>query len=190
MANIYGTDTFDFIASDGMYSSNTGTVTITINSVPDAPVGVADSYSLNQDTSISVPVLTNDYDVDSVVLSITGITSPAHGIATLSGATIYYVPNLGYSGPDSFTYLVQDDTSLTSTPTTVNMTVVFTNAAPTANTGSFSVNEDVILSGAVSGSDPEMSTLTYVLDSTTTNGSLTLSSTGGFRYTPNANYNG
>ncbi len=177
VADVFGTDTFDFIASDGMYSSNTGTVTITINSVPDNPVGVADAYTLNQDTSLSVPVLSNDNDVDSVVLTVTGITNPSHGSATISGSTIYYVPSLGYSGPDSFTYQVQDDTSLTSTPTTVNLTVTFTNAAPSANPGSFSVNEDITLSGAVTGSDPELSTLTYTLDSTTTNGSLILSST-------------
>lgn len=36
-ANIYGSDTFDFIANDGFLDSNTGTLTITINSVPDAP---------------------------------------------------------------------------------------------------------------------------------------------------------
>jgi VCBS repeat-containing protein len=70
------------------------------------------------------------------------------------------------------------------------MNVVFTNSPPIANSGSVSVNEDGTLNSMVTGSDPEMSTLTFTLDSTTTNGTLTLSSTGGYRYIPNLNYNG
>ncbi|GAB0174679.1 MAG: hypothetical protein HHAS10_05580 [Candidatus Altimarinota bacterium] len=189
-ANMNGVDSFDFIVNDGLFDSNTGTVSITINSVLDAPTGVDDSYSLNQDTSISAPVLLNDYDVDSTVFSITGITNPSHGVATLSGTTIYYVPNNGYFGSDSFTYQLEDDTNQVSSVVTVNMNVILTNATPTADSSSFSVNEDTLFSGAVSGSDLEMSTLTYILDSTTSNGTLTLSSTGGIRYTPNLNYNG
>lgn len=189
-ANMNGIDSFDFIISDGLYSSNTGTVSITINSVLDAPVWADDSYSLNQDTSISAPVILNDYDVDSTSFSITWITNPSHGVATLSGATIYYIPTNGYFGPDTFTYQLIDDTSQISNVVTVNMNVILTNAAPTANPSSFMVNEDAILTGSVTWTDPEMSTLTYILDSSTSNWSLTLSSTWGVRYIPNANFNG
>lgn len=189
-ANMFGTDTFDFMANDGSFDSNTGTVTITINSVLDAPIWVDDSYSVNQDTSISVPVMSNDSDVDSTVFSISWITAPSNGTASLSGTTIYYTPNTGYFGADSFTYFLEDDTNQISSAATVNMNVVFTNAAPTADSASRTMNEDATLTGSATGSDPELSTLTYFLDSTTTNGSLTFSSTGGYRYIPNANFNG
>jgi Bacterial Ig domain len=189
-ANVYGTDTFDFIANDGWFDSNTGTLSITINSVPDEPIWVDDAYSVNQDTSILMPVLTNDYDVDSLTLTITWITNPSNGVVMLSGTSIVYTPNTGYFWADSFTYLVEDELWLLSSAVTVNMNVVFTNAPPTANASSFSLNEDTNYSWAVSGSDPEMSTLTYVLDSTTSNGILSFTSTGWIWYVPTANFNG
>ncbi|MBP9811940.1 tandem-95 repeat protein [Candidatus Gracilibacteria bacterium] len=189
-ANIYGSDTFDFIANDGFLDSNTGTLNITINSVPDAPTGVDDSYSVNQDTLISMPVLSNDYDVDSLTFTITGVSSPSNGVAVLSGTNIEYTPGPGYFGADSFTYMLEDELGLLSPAVTVSMNVVFTNAPPTANPSSFSVNEDATYSGAVTGSDPELSTLTYILDSTTSNGVLSFTSTGGIGYVPTANFNG
>jgi hypothetical protein len=59
--------------------------------------------------------------------------------------------------------------------------------APTANSGSFTTNEDTILSGNVTAIDPENSTLTYIVDTPPTQGSLSLSATGAFTYTPNLN---
>ncbi len=74
--------------------------------------------------------------------------------------------------------MLEDELGLLSPAVTVSMNVVFTNAPPTANPSSFSVNEDATYSGAVTGSDPELSTLTYILDSTTSNGVLSFTSTG------------
>lgn len=65
-----------------------------------------------------------------------------------------------------------------------------TNLPPTANTGSFSVNEDDILLDLVTGADPELSTLTYIVDTLPTNGVLVLDGSGSFTYTPNGDYAG
>jgi uncharacterized protein YhjY with autotransporter beta-barrel domain len=68
-------------------------------------------------------------------------TQPTHGRAVASGMTISYVPDSGYSGPDSFTYTASNfDAS--SAPATVTITVTdptinVTPAGPlTANIGS------------------------------------------------------
>lgn len=46
---------------------------------------------------------------------------PAHGTATLSGSTIHYTPNAGYSGTDSLSYTVSNATGLSQA--TVSITV-------------------------------------------------------------------
>ena len=65
-ANYNGPDSFTYQANDGTANSNLATVTLTVSSVNDAPVAVADSYSTNEDTPLMVAapgLLANDSDV-------------------------------------------------------------------------------------------------------------------------------
>ena len=48
-ANYHGSDSFTFRANDGLAVSNLATATITVTSVNDAPVAVAESYSVAED---------------------------------------------------------------------------------------------------------------------------------------------
>ena len=66
-ANFNGGDSFTFKVNDGQVDSPVVTVSIDVTAVNDAPVATADSYSLDQDTTLSVAapgVLGNDSDVD------------------------------------------------------------------------------------------------------------------------------
>lgn len=108
----------------------------------------------------------------------------------MNGSNFDYTPNSGYVGSDSFTYRLEDDTSLLSSVVTVTLTVTSTNSAPTTSDMSVSVNEDSVLNSTLSGSDPDMDTLTYSINTFPTHGTLTISSTGAFRYISNANYYG
>lgn len=81
-----------------MASSAPATVTLTIDPVLDAPVTVADSYSLSQDTTFFVPVMMNDSDPDSNTLTLTGYTNPTNGVLVVSGTGFNYTPNTGYIG--------------------------------------------------------------------------------------------
>jgi VCBS repeat-containing protein len=66
-ANFFGSDSFSYYLSDGQASSNTVTVWLTVTEVNDAPIGVADSYTTNEDTGLwmsgSSGCLGNDNDV-------------------------------------------------------------------------------------------------------------------------------
>ena len=126
-ANLNGVDTFTYKANDGLLDSNVVTVTINVAAVNDAPVGVADSYSTNQNAPLVVPprgVLNNDTDGDGDALTATLVTGPAHGTLTLNAdGSFSYTPTTGYNGPDSFTYTAAD-AGLTSATTTVSLTVL------------------------------------------------------------------
>ncbi|TPW74127.1 tandem-95 repeat protein [Schumannella soli] len=60
-------------------------------------------------------------------------TNPTHGTVVVSGSTLKYTPNDGYSGADSFTYTATAD-GQTSAPATASVTITPSNAATSAST--------------------------------------------------------
>jgi VCBS repeat-containing protein len=133
-ANFNGSDSFTYTVSDGNGGTDTGTVKITVTPVNDAPTAVADSYSTNEDTTLSVDapgVLGNDSDADGDTLSAMLGSGPAHGTLSLNAnGSFSYTPAGNYNGPDSFTYKASDG-SLQSQEATVSITVASVNDAPT-----------------------------------------------------------
>jgi len=129
-ANFNGTDTFTYIANDGKANSNTTTVSITVNAINDPPVANNDSVTTQKNTAVTINVLANDTDVDGDALSVTNLTQPTNGTTTLNADnTVTYIPNLDFTGTDTFTYTANDGT-VDSNVATVSITV--NPAAPTA----------------------------------------------------------
>jgi len=196
-AGFVGTDSFTYKANDGQLDSNIATVTITVRLVNRPPVAVSDSYTTTEDTPLTVPapgVLVNDTDADGNPLTAILVAGPANGSVTLSpNGGFTYTPRANFFGSDSFTYKANDGQADSNTAT-VSITVTPGNDAPVAVNDSYSVNQDTTLTVAAPGvlandSDVDTAALTAVLVSTT-NGTLTLSASGGFTYTPNAGFVG
>src|SRR5262249_40583285 len=78
--NFTATDSFTYNASDGPLSSAPATVTLTVTPTDDAPVGVGDAYTTDEDTPLTVPaasgVLANDTDIDGDRLTVARIVVP------------------------------------------------------------------------------------------------------------------
>ncbi|CAH2031347.1 Ig-like domain-containing protein [Trichlorobacter ammonificans] len=193
-----GSDSFTYRVSDGSLTSSAATVSLTVIAVNQAPVAVADSYSTNQNTALTVAapgLLANDSDPEGSALTAQKVTNPSHGTLSLnSNGSFTYTPTTGYSGSDSFTYRVSDG-SLTSSAATVSLTVIAVNQAPVAVNDSYSTNQNTALTVAAPGllvndSDPEGSTLTAQLVSGPSYGTLSLNSNGSFTYTPTTGYSG
>ncbi len=78
-------------------------------SVNAAPTAEDDEATTDIDTTVTIDVLANDSDEDGDILSITAVTTPAHGTAVIVGsALIEYTPDAGFSGGDSFFYTIKD----------------------------------------------------------------------------------
>ncbi len=134
-------DSFQFIASDGLADSNTGTVLIDVARNFRAPVGLAQNVITNEDMAVEITLVADDpdgiLDVDFNgldVLSYQIVEAPAHGaLAPVSSdnatATLSYTPNPGYFGSDRFVFIANDGVD-DSEPATVDVEVVFTDDPP------------------------------------------------------------
>src|SRR5439155_21322032 len=115
--NYVGSDSFTYRANDGQVDSALATVTLTILATNIAPVAVNDSYSVNEDTTLTVPaagVLSNDTDADADTLTAVQVSSVAHGTLVLNAnGSFTYTPSANYNGPDSYTYRANDGLTYT-----------------------------------------------------------------------------
>ena len=174
--------------NDGTVDSNVATVSITVSAVNDAPVAVADSYSVLKNGTLNVAaagVLINDIDVDSPANTLTAIkdTDPTHGTLALnSDGSFTYTPTVGWSGNDSFSYHANDGTA-DSNIVTVSISVNDINEVPTdigLSNNSVAENQPIAtVVGTLSTVDPDTGdTFSYSLVSgigDTDNGSFTIS---------------
>jgi hypothetical protein len=164
-ADFHGTDSFEYEVSDGQLF-DTGLVTITIDPVNDAPVAVDDSYSIDEDTVLSVAmpgVLGNDSDVDLDSLSAELLSDVSHGTLSFNAdGSFSYAPELDFNGTDSFTYRVSDGLLSDTGLVTITIDPAGDNGAPVFTPlGPKSVAEGHELRFTVSATDPEAGTLTY-----------------------------
>src|SRR5205085_2085364 len=153
---------------------------------------MGDTTTTAEDTTVAIAVLTNDSDPEGDTLTVSGVSTPAHGSATANAdGTITYTPALNYNGADSFTYTISDGHGGTATGT-VDVTITAVNDAPVAVNDAFTTAEDTPLTGNVltNDTDVDSTTLTAAVVATTTHGTLTLAADGSFTYAPAANYNG
>jgi len=167
-------------------------------------------------SAVAQGLLANDYDPDyrrspngAIYPDATGadlipivtelVSTAAHGTLLFSpNGTFSYAPNDGYSGVDIFRYRVLDGTGRYSTPATVSIRV---NTPPVAIDDAYASNEDVILvvlpAQGLLANDVDIDGDALHVEFSGTpggcgpcHGRLSLQRDGGFRYTPNANFNG
>ena len=124
-ANFTGPDSFTYTVSDGTLT-DTGTVSVTVTNVNDAPDAVNDAATVNEDSGANpITVLANDTDPDPAdTRTITAVTQGANGAVAITGTGVSYTPNDNFAGTDTFTYTITDAAGLTDTAT---VTVTVTN---------------------------------------------------------------
>lgn len=191
--------TITFALTDGDGATTSFTRTVNVVPVNDAPVGVADSYTIGEDGVLTVGtatgVLANDSDVDGPTLIATLVTGPAHGTLILNAdGSFTYTPVANYNGPDSFTYNVGDGLGSTG-PITVTLDVTAVNDAPVAANDSYATNQNQALTISAASllandSDADGDPLSVISTSTPLHGTLVPGGNGTFAYTPNTNYYG
>lgn len=117
-----------FAWEDGVHGSEPWTV------VNQPPVAVADNIVTTRDTSVVVRPLANDSDPDTPALSLAFaiLAQPANGTLAIGTAGFQYTPAAGFTGVDSFDYVVFDEFTASSAITRFTITV---NAPPSTGGG-------------------------------------------------------
>ncbi|MBK1658540.1 Ig-like domain-containing protein [Paracraurococcus ruber] len=126
-----GRDSFGYRISDGFVISD-GTVLVdVVNRAPvagtDGPFDIRPGVPLSIDTGV---LLANDSDADRDPLRIFGVVFAENGTVDFDGTEFVYRSKPGYSGPDSFGYLVTDGTVEVEGRVLLNVV----NSAPVAGT--------------------------------------------------------
>ena len=108
--NTYGADSFTFQVADAYGLTLAAPVDVTVTVLPiNTPPSVS-SLTLELFESAQagpfMPVVVDPDEGDAFTLSI--VTQPTHGVASADAAGLYYTPDGGYTGPDSFTFRVTD----------------------------------------------------------------------------------
>jgi gliding motility-associated-like protein len=198
--NYVGFDTISYRVCDNALpvGCDSATVIITILPINDNPIAADDSISLPNDTSqVNVPVITNDGDPESGVLSISIGCPPANGSATINTNTlqIVYVPDPTYIGLDSLCYILCDDGAPSLCDTAwVYFNIYNGNEAPLAvnDVDSTLLQDTVLISILPNDSDPNGDSFSITaLSCLPANGTVTLDTLLGIlTYVPNVGYLG
>ena len=186
----YVIETFTYTANDGSGDSNTVTVTITVIGVNDAPVAVADNFTVNEGSTTNLNLAANDTDADDGLdlTSIAIVSGPTNGslVVNLNG-TVDYTHDGSETIADSFTYTIDDVAGVTSNTVTVSLTVTPQNDAPVAVADSFTVNEgsttNLNLAANDTDADDGLDLTSIAIVSGPTNGSLVVNLNGTVDYT-------
>ncbi|MFM1852732.1 MAG: hypothetical protein RL164_49 [Bacteroidota bacterium] len=206
--NFIGLATISYTINDntGATSNSAGIVEVNVTPVNDAPQATNDLATTQEDTPVTINVLTNDSDIEGLnPASVTILTQPSNGTVSINATTgaITFTPAANYFGSASFTYQVCDFGSpILCDDATVSITVTAVNDAPIAVNNSASTLEDTPVTLNITANDTDIdgtiNTATVDLDLSTTGIQTTLTTAeglwavnnGNLTFTPTANYNG
>lgn len=193
-SNYDGTvDAFVYRVTDDDSASNAGsigTINLSINAQNDLPGGSSPDITMVEDQVHNGVVTMSDPDTGDTPEA-TLNAAPSNGTAVInSDGTYTYTPNANFSGADSFSVKVTDDTGANIT-LTINVTVNAQNDAPTVSGTDPTTAEDTAVNGSVAMTDPDFGdTPVASLGSGPSNGFVTVNADGTYTYTPLADFAG
>ncbi|MGJ3626830.1 Ig-like domain-containing protein [Sphingomonas sp. MMS24-JH45] len=182
-ADFNGVDTIAYRIDDGHGGIATGTVTVTVTPVEDAPVARDGAARTAEDTPVRIAVPATDVDGDP--LTVTAATATRGSVTINVDGTVTYRPAADFAGTDTDRYTVSDGQGGTATAIVtvtvdpVNDVPVVPGRAPIDAVGGRPLRIDA-LAGAIDGhGDP----LTLVR-ATAANGTVVVARDGTLVFTP------
>ena len=201
--------------NDGV-TSNTGTFTVSITAVNDAPVAVNNNTTTIEDTPVTLNVTTNDTDVDGTINAGTVDLDPgtggiqttfsnaAGGWSVVASGAVTYTPTLNYNAPPAaIAYTVNDNGGATSNTATFTVTITGVNDAPVAVNDNTTTPEntpvtlnvttnDTDVDGTINAATVDLDLGTGGIQTTFSNaaGSWSVAASGVVTFTPALNYSG
>ncbi|GMQ81588.1 MAG: hypothetical protein BMS9Abin05_1020 [Rhodothermia bacterium] len=197
-------DDLTYLLGNGIYNHDAALVvsSLTIPAGAAELVAIADLATSNEDTEITVDVLTNDYaGIDPIdPASVEIVVPPTFGtIPTINqiDGSISYLPNPDFNGSDSFSYAIYNVSRSDTSTAIVYLTIDSVNDPPLAFADSATLSEDSIVQIDILGNDTdvdgdEIDASSVSIESAPLNGSITdiNTQTGAVTYTPDSDFFG
>src|SRR5262249_6999201 len=121
-ANYNGETTFEYTARDGYEGAATGTVTVRVTPVNDAPVAADVTAATDEEAFIDIALPVSDVDGDPLTTTI--VSQPSqNGTVTCTATVCRYTPRPDFFGTETFTYKVSDGKGGVSETKTVTVNV-------------------------------------------------------------------
>lgn len=154
-SNYSGTDSISISVSDNAGGQATGTVTVIVNPVNDAPTLSTLQVAVDEDNALNGQLIAED--VEGTAITFEYLPGVQHGTMTMApDGSFTYVPVANYSGPDEFVVRLVD-TGGGNSQHTVSINVRAVNDAPTAS-------DDTLRVAAANGQPVTLTTLSNDAD--------------------------
>jgi len=162
-AGFTGSDSFSYTVEDGFGGQAQANVSVVVSEPNQLPVASDDSASTVAGQSVTIDVLANDSDEDGDTLTVTSFSQPGNGTVSQDGNALIYTPADGFTGTDTFSYLISDGRGGEDTAQ-VQVTVNADNRPPVANPdfASGPAGEEIIVDVLANDFDPDGDPLTIV----------------------------
>ena len=135
----HGLDSFTYEACDTNDECVSSGVSITVVSVPDAPIATDQLVNTDEDTPVDLSLDADDQDADDLTVT---ITDPAdRGAVAGSDLEWTYTPDANVNGGDAFTYEACDPSGRCDSAT-VTIVIAAINDVPTTQNQSVLTSED------------------------------------------------
>lgn len=163
-ADAAGRDVFTYTIED--MAGNRSTATIQVEVLNTAPQPGDDAVTVPAGAPTVVDVLAGDTDPNGDALSVrsAGPASTQGGTVTVVDGVVTYAPPAGFTGTDTFTYVVADSRGGASTGT---VTVTVTNTPPVAADDAYVTDEGVAVTLDLLGNDTDANGDTLSVTGTT-----------------------
>ncbi|HTG45356.1 MAG TPA: Ig-like domain-containing protein, partial [Verrucomicrobiae bacterium] len=182
----FGVDSFTYRANDGRKNGRVATVSINVLNSNNPPSAVSELFLTKTNRSLFVQPRGEDLDDDAVTFEIS--STPLHGAVLPENSGFRFTPEKDFLGEDSFT-LRPFDGSVFGDPAVITVSVIATNATPSAQIGSAVVQPNTPAALTLSGSDPDGDSVTFAVMTQPLHGTLS-GEPPKLTYTPATNYVG
>ncbi|MFA5147286.1 MAG: Ig-like domain-containing protein [Candidatus Omnitrophota bacterium] len=176
------------------YFSFKNTVTRVITKVTVAcsnPVAYDQVVSTNQETSLAIALKGEDILTPAAPLTYRVISSPSHGSLSGTAPAVTYLPDTGYFGPDTITFVVNNGTADSNVANvSINVKRVSSkNVAPAVQDINVSTDEDTPIDMTLDADDAEDDPVTFAITKYPSHGALEVTGET-VRYIPCKDFSG
>ncbi|UWR20910.1 cadherin-like domain-containing protein [Sulfitobacter sp. S190] len=184
--------TIEFLGDDGEVIDTLTFTEIEELILPEntGPNAVDDEAETDEDTTVIIPVLTNDTDPEGDALSVTAASSDDGDVSINDDGTLSFTPAPDFNGSATIDYTITDGNGGSDTAT-VTVDVAPVNDAPVAVDDSDETTSDTAVTIPVLDNDSDVDgDALSVTSATSADGDVVINDDGTITFTPNPDFSG